>query len=102
MLRMCQRKQVDMDTEIIPENAYKPFSSLLPNRETEVVASIPDAPMSSVTPEATEVERGNFVTETRGIALFTHTLWLPCATTPARKTGRSRVARAWQVVYVMD
>ena len=43
------------DTEITPQNAYKPFGSV----------PLPDAPMSSVTPEATEVARDNDVTETR-------------------------------------
>ena len=46
---------MDTDTEITPQNACKPFSLVIPTRETEVVASIPDAPMASVTPEATEV-----------------------------------------------
>ena len=102
MSPVCQREQVDKDTEITPQNAYKPFGSVLPNRETEVVASIPDAPMSSVTPEATEVERHNVATETRDIAMFTPTPGLARVTTPARKTGKSRVAPAWQADYVMD
>ena len=75
---------MDTDTEITLQNAYKPFGSVLPNRETEVVASIPDATMSSVTPEATEVERDNVVTETRDIAVFTPTPLLPRVTIPAR------------------
>ena len=74
---------VDTDTEITPQNANKPFGSVLPNRQMEVVVSISDAPMSNVTPETTEVERDNVVTETRDIAGFTHTHGLPCATTPA-------------------
>ena len=85
-----------------PQNAYKPFGSVLPNRETEVVASIPDAPVSSVTPEVTEVERDNVGTETRDIAVFTTIHGLARVTTPAGKTGRSRVAPAWQTDYVMD
>ena len=101
MIPVCQR-DVDPDTEITPHNAYKSFGSVLPNRETEVVATIPDAPRSSVTPEATEVERDNVVTQTRDIAVFTPSPGLPRVTTPARKTGRSRVASAWQADYVME
>ena len=50
---------------------------------------------SSVTPESTEVERDNVVTETHDIAVFTPRLsvW---------KMGRSHVALAWQADYVMD
>ena len=70
--------------------------------ETEVVASIPDAPMSSVTPEVTQVERDNVVIDTRDTAVFTPTSGLQRITTPARKTGRSCVAPAWQADYVMD
>ena len=39
---------------------------------------------------------------TRDIAVFTPTPGLPHVTTPARKTGRSRVAPARQADYVMD
>ena len=102
MIPVCQRKQVDTDTEITPQNAYKPFGSVLPNRETAIVASIPDALMSSVTPEAIEVERDNVMTEIRDIPVFTPTPTLPRVTTPARKTGTSRLASACQVDYVMD
>ena len=73
--------------------------SVLP---TEFVASIPDAPMLSVTLEAHEVERDNVVTKNRDVAMFTPTPGLPRVTTPARKTGRSRVAPARQADYVMD
>ena len=44
VIPLCQREQVDTDTEITPAKFYKPFGSVLPNRETAVVASIPDAP----------------------------------------------------------
>ena len=74
MIPVCQREQLNTETEVTPQNAYKPFGSVLPNRQTEVVASIPNARMSSVTPEATEVERDNVVTETRDNAVFTPTL----------------------------
>ena len=87
MSHVCQRKQVDTKTEITPQNAYRPFSSVIPNRQTEVVA-----PMASVTPEATEIEHDNVVTETRDIAVFTPIPGLPRITSPARKTGRSHVA----------
>ena len=94
---------MDTDAEITSQNAYQPFGSVLPNRETDVVASIPDAPMSSVTPEATQAERDNVVTKTRDNAVFMPTPGLPrVTTTPARKTGRPRVAPAWQADYVMD
>ena len=73
MIPVCQREQVDTDTDSTPQNAYKPFGSVLPNRETEVVASIPDALVSSMTPEVIEVERDNVVTQTHDIAVFTHT-----------------------------
>ena len=86
---VCQREQLDTDTGITPQNAYKPFGSVLPNRQTAVVASMP---ISSVTPEVTEVESDNVVTETRDIVLFTPTHGLLRVTKPARKTGRSRVA----------
>ena len=102
MIPVCRREQVDTDTEITPQNAYKPFGSVLPNREREVIASIPDAPTSSVTPEATEVERDNVVTQTRDNAVVTPTPGLPGVTTPARKTGSSHVALAWRADYVMD
>ena len=36
MIPVCQREQMDTGTEITPQNAYKPFGSVLPNRETEV------------------------------------------------------------------
>ena len=96
---------MDTDTEITPQNAYKPFGSVLLNRETEVVASITDAPVLShlsVTSEATEVEHDNVVTETQNTALFTATPELPRVTRPARKNGRPRVSPAWQADYVMD
>ena len=72
-----RENKMDTDTDSTPQNAYKPFGSVLPNRETEVVASIPVAPMSIVTPEAIEVEHDNVVTETRDIAVFTPTSGLP-------------------------
>ena len=31
MIPVCQREQVDTDTEITPQNAYKPFGSVLSN-----------------------------------------------------------------------
>ena len=34
LIHVYQREQVDTDTEITPQNAYKPFGSVLPNRET--------------------------------------------------------------------
>ena len=73
-----------------------------PINHSEVVASILDARMSSVTPETTGVDRDNIMTETRDIGVFTPTPGLPRITTPARKTGRSRVAPAWQADYIMD
>ena len=102
IILVCQREQMDTNTEITPQNAYKPFGSVLSTRETEVVASIPDAPITSVTPEATEVAGDNVVTDTRDSAVFTPTPELPRVITPAKKTGRSRVAPAWQADYVMD
>ena len=66
------------------------------------MASIPDAPRSSVTPEATEVQRDNVVRDTRDIAVFTPTPGLPRVIIPTRKTGRSRVAPAWQAGFVTD
>ena len=72
---------MDTDTEIAPQNSYRPFSLDLPKRETEVVAPILDATMASVTPETTDVDRGNVVAETRDIAISTP---IP------RKSGRSR------------
>ena len=72
--------QVDTDTDIAPQNAYKPSCQVLPNRETEVVVSIPDAPMTCVAPEATSVERDKVVTETRDIAVSTPTTELPLVT----------------------
>ena len=86
---------MDTETATTPQNGL-----VLQKRETEVITSIP--PMSSVTPVAAEVERDNVVTETLDIAVFTATLGLPRVTSPARKTGRSRVAPAWQADYVMD
>ena len=67
MIPVCQREQVDTDTEITSQNAYKSFGS-------EEVASIPDVPMLSVTPEATVAERDDFVTQTRVIVVFTPAL----------------------------
>ena len=78
-IHMYQTGPVDIDTEIAPQNSYRPFSLVLPNRETEVVASIPNAPMTSAAPEATDVECDSVVTETRDVAVS------------ARKTGRLRV-----------
>ena len=70
-LRSCRADSdstIHNDTEIAPPNSYKPFRLVLLNRETEVVASIPDASVTSVAPETTDVERDNVVTETRDIA----------------------------------
>ena len=44
--------------------------------------------MSSVTPEATEVERDNVVTETRDTPVFTPTPGLPRVTNLLRLLGR--------------
>ena len=35
MITVCQREQVDTDTEITPQNVYKTFGSVLPSRETK-------------------------------------------------------------------
>ena len=84
MTPVSQTGQVDSDTDIAPQNSYRPFSLVLPNRETALVASIPDAPMASVTPETTGVENDNDVTETREIDVSTPTPGSPRVTTPAR------------------
>ena len=90
------------DTEIALQNSSKPFGLVLSNREAEVVASIPDAPVASVAPEKTRVERDNVVTKIRDIAVFTPTRELPRVTTSPRKTGRWRVVPARQGDYVMN
>ena len=89
---------IHTDTEIAPQNSYKPFRLVILNRETEVVVSIPDASVASVTPQAqtTDVECDNVVTETRGVVVSTPTPDLPRVTTPVRTMGRSRVAPAKQ------
>ena len=87
MIRMCQRGQVDTDTDIVPYNSYRPFSLVLPNKEMEVFASIPDVPMTNVTQEKTDVDRDNVVIP--DIAVSTPTSELLPVTTPDRKTGRS-------------
>ena len=97
MIPVCQRGQMDTDTEITPQNAYKPFGSVRFYRTLRRKSQC-----SVDAPEATEVECGSVVTESRDIAVFTPTPGLPRVTTPARKTGRSRVAPAWQADYVMD
>ena len=32
MIPVCQREQLNTETEVKPQNAYKPFGSVLPNR----------------------------------------------------------------------
>ena len=79
---------MDTDTDIVPYYSYRPFSLVLPNKEMEVFASIPDVPVC-VTPEKTYVDRDNVVIP--DIAVSTPTSELLRVTTPARKTGRSVV-----------
>ena len=86
IIRLCQRGQVDTDTDTAPYTSYRPFSLVLPNKEMEVVASIPVVSMANVTPEKTDLDRDNVVIP--DIAVSTPTSELLRVTTPARKTGR--------------
>ena len=87
---------MNTDTEIATQNSCQ-SSSTEQTDGSRCIDTIGASPVASETRGTTGV-----VIETRDIAASTPTHELPRVTTPARKTGRSRVAPAWPADYVMD